>query len=55
MTKLLVPGVNLGAEPSNHMNFFRRATAYLSIGKNSLAITDFGKVLELKPDHLPVV
>ncbi|KAI8908378.1 hypothetical protein EDD86DRAFT_191604 [Gorgonomyces haynaldii] len=35
-------------DPNDHMLYFRRATAWLSMGKNGNAIKDFTKVLELK-------
>ena len=38
-------------EPNNHVNYFRRATAYLSIGRNELAIKDFDAVLSIKQDN----
>lgn len=40
-------------DPFNHVTFYRRAAAYLTIGKNELAIKDFDVVLELKQDNNP--
>ncbi|KAJ5306645.1 hypothetical protein N7508_005660 [Penicillium antarcticum] len=37
-------------DPSNYITLFQRGAAYLSIGKNSQASSDFDRVLELKPD-----
>lgn len=40
----------LGMEPDNYLTYFKRATAYLSLGRNSQAADDFTKILDLKPD-----
>jgi len=37
-------------DPTNYITLYQRGAAHLSIGKNSLAVDDFNKVLELKPD-----
>lgn len=37
-------------DPSNYMTFFRRATAYLAVGKSKSALPDLDQVLVLKPD-----
>ncbi|KAI9324689.1 hypothetical protein DFJ73DRAFT_768073 [Zopfochytrium polystomum] len=37
-------------DPNNPMIYFRRAAAYLSLGKASSALRDFSKVLELRPN-----
>lgn len=37
-------------DPTNYITIFQRGAAYLSIGKNSQASSDFDRVLELKPD-----
>lgn len=33
----------------DYLSYYKRATAYLSIGKTNSAIEDFSKILELKP------
>lgn len=37
-------------DPQNYLTFFQRGATYLSMGKDSLASTDFDKALEIKPD-----
>ncbi|KAJ1523681.1 hypothetical protein ONE63_001521 [Megalurothrips usitatus] len=37
---------------SNAVTYFSRGTVYLALGKANLALTDFDKVLELKPDFV---
>jgi len=37
-------------DSSNYLTYFKRGTVYLALGKAKLAIADFNKVLELKPD-----
>lgn len=32
------------------MSYYKRATAYLSLGRNNAAVEDFTKILDLKPD-----
>lgn len=39
-------------DPSNFLTYFKRGTVYLAMGKATLALTDFNKVLELKPDFI---
>ncbi|KAK2757858.1 hypothetical protein FQN54_004264 [Arachnomyces sp. PD_36] len=36
-------------DPSNYITIFQRGAAYLSIGRNAQASSDFDRVLELKP------
>ncbi|KAG5952440.1 hypothetical protein E4U53_000868 [Claviceps sorghi] len=36
-------------DPSNYLTFFKRATTYLSLGRQAQARVDFEKVLELQP------
>ncbi|KAF2758173.1 DNAJ domain-containing protein [Pseudovirgaria hyperparasitica] len=43
--------VAIARDPQNYMTIFRRATTYLSIGRNNMAQLDFDKVLSLKPNH----
>ncbi|KAL1132326.1 hypothetical protein AAG570_010282 [Ranatra chinensis] len=37
-------------DPSNYLTYFKRGTVYLALAKAKLAVVDFNKVLELKPD-----
>ncbi|BES97924.1 DnaJ domain [Nesidiocoris tenuis] len=37
-------------DPSNYLTYFKRGTVYFALGKAKLAVIDFNKVLELKPD-----
>ncbi|PLB39393.1 DnaJ and TPR domain protein [Aspergillus candidus] len=37
-------------DPKNYLTVFQRAAAYLSLGKNTQALSDFDRVLQLKPD-----
>ncbi len=41
--------VAISRDPQNYLTFFRRGTAYLSLGKTAQAQHDFDKVLQLKP------
>lgn len=41
---------NIGNEPDNYLTYFKRATAYLSLGRNNAAADDFSTILNLKPD-----
>lgn len=47
---LLFYDVAVSRDPSNYLTIFQRGAAFLSIGKNSQALNDFDRVLELKPD-----
>lgn len=38
----------------NAVSYFSRGTVYLALGKANLALADFDKVLELKPDFAAV-
>jgi DnaJ family protein C protein 3 len=38
-------------DPNDHVTYFRRASAYMIIGRNEHAIRDFDKVLQLKKDN----
>lgn len=42
--------VSIGQEPDNYLTYFKRATAYLSLGRNNAAAGDFTTILNLKPD-----
>ena len=42
--------VAVSRDPKNYLTVFQRGATYLSLGKDSLANTDFNKALELKPD-----
>ncbi|KAE8348457.1 hypothetical protein BDV28DRAFT_90477 [Aspergillus coremiiformis] len=37
-------------DPTNYITIFQRGAAYLSLGRNSHALDDFDRVLQLKPD-----
>ncbi|PWY65947.1 DnaJ and TPR domain protein [Aspergillus sclerotioniger CBS 115572] len=37
-------------DPTNYLTLFQRGAAHLSLGKSSLALEDFDRVLQLKPD-----
>ncbi|KAF4976087.1 hypothetical protein FZEAL_7197 [Fusarium zealandicum] len=39
----------IARDPTNYLTLFKRATTYLSIGRNTQATEDFNKVLSLKP------
>lgn len=39
-----------GQEPDNYLTYYKRATAYLSLGRNNAAAEDFSTILHLKPD-----
>lgn len=47
---LLFYDAAVSRDPSNYLTIFQRGAAFLSIGKNSQALHDFDRVLELKPD-----
>ena len=36
-------------EPSSYVNYYKRATAYLSLGRSSSALDDFERILQLNP------
>lgn len=44
----------LEGDPSNYLTYFKRGTVYFALGKAKLAVIDFNKVLELKPDFTGV-
>ncbi|KAI0475184.1 DnaJ domain-containing protein [Xylariaceae sp. FL0804] len=46
---LLYYDAAIARDPSDYLSFFKRATAYLSLGRTSQATSDFNKVLELRP------
>ncbi|KAG0165776.1 hypothetical protein DFQ28_001164 [Apophysomyces sp. BC1034] len=37
-------------DPENYLSYYKRATAYLSLGRTNAAVDDFSKILSLKPD-----
>lgn len=39
----------IARDPADYLTFFKRATAYLSLGRNAQATSDFNRVLELRP------
>ena len=45
----------LDLDKNNPSTFYRRATAYLLLGRNELAISDLDTVLKLKQDNTPVI
>lgn len=47
---LLFYDAAVSRDPTNYLTIFQRGAAFLSIGKNSQALHDFDRVLELKPD-----
>lgn len=42
--------IAISRDPSNYLTYFKRATALMSLGRNHLAIHDFTKVIDLKPE-----
>ncbi|XP_069496796.1 dnaJ homolog subfamily C member 3 isoform X2 [Ambystoma mexicanum] len=40
----------IDGDPDNYIAYYRRATAYLAMGKSKAAIPDLSKVIALKPD-----
>lgn len=42
--------INTEKDPDNYLSYYKRATAYLSLGRNNAAVEDFSKILDLKPD-----
>lgn len=42
----------LEGDPSNYLTYYKRGTVYFALGKAKFAITDFSKVLDLKPDFI---
>ncbi|KAI9928077.1 hypothetical protein MW887_002929 [Aspergillus wentii] len=47
---LLYFNAAISRDPANYVTIFQRGAAYLSMGKSSQALSDFDRVLELKPD-----
>lgn len=47
---LLFYDAAVARDPTNYLTVFQRGATFLSIGKNSQALQDFDRVLELKPD-----
>jgi DnaJ family protein C protein 3 len=41
---------SLDKDPANYVSYYRRATTYLSLGRNSAALEDFTTILSIKPD-----
>lgn len=37
-------------DPGNYLTYYKRGTVYFALGKAKFALSDFSKVLELKPD-----
>lgn len=42
----------LEGDPNNYLTYFKRGTVYLALGKAKNAISDFDRVLEIKPDFI---
>jgi DnaJ family protein C protein 3 len=42
--------VAISRDPNNYLTLFKRGATYLSLGRTHQAISDFDKVLEIKPD-----
>ena len=36
-------------EPTSYVNYYKRATAYLSLGRSTSALDDFERILRLNP------
>jgi DnaJ family protein C protein 3 len=41
---------NTESDPSSYVNYYKRATAYLSLGKHGAALDDFDSILKLNPE-----
>jgi DnaJ family protein C protein 3 len=41
-------------DPSSYVNYYKRATVYLSLGKHSAALDDFDAILRLNPGFAQV-
>lgn len=41
-------------DPYSYVNYYKRATAYLSLGRHSAALDDFDSILRLNPGFLQV-
>lgn len=39
----------LEIEPTSYVNYYKRATAYLSLGRSTSALDDFERILQLNP------
>jgi len=39
----------ISRDPSNYLTYFKRGATYLSLGRNAQALSDFDKVLSIKP------
>lgn len=39
-------------DPNNYLTYYKRGIVYLALEKPKLALADFDKVLELKPDFI---
>lgn len=40
---------NIEQDPLDYVSYYKRATAYLSLGRTNSAIDDFTKILNLRP------
>lgn len=41
-------------DPSSYLNYYKRATVYLSLGRHSQAIDDFDHIIRLNPAFVQV-
>lgn len=39
-------------DPNNYLTYYKRGTVYLALGKAKSALSDFDKVIDLKPDFV---
>lgn len=41
-------------DPHSYSTYYKRATAYLSLGRNSAALDDFDRILKMNPAFIQV-
>ena len=46
--------LTLDLDPTSYINYYKRATVYLSLGKHSAALDDFDSILQLNPGFVQV-
>jgi tetratricopeptide (TPR) repeat protein len=44
----------LDLDPNSYVNYYKRATAYLSLGRHAQAIEDFDNILRINPSFAQV-
>ena len=54
MTHINPMFTNLELDPNSYINYYKRATAYLSLGRHSAALDDFDSILRLNPTFAQV-